>query len=140
MPWFRNYPDARRVKGAKSVLQSCENCKNRCEFHLFRCKSGLGLGIGFTGRMFVSTRTDWLMVCSICAHSYDIEKIEAKQLQKRESDNSSHRIDYEFHDQQNSSNIRGNSGNQFSGNCRKCGNQTSGLAKFCSACGEYLTK
>jgi hypothetical protein len=118
MVWWSKYPDARPVKNARTRGQECHNCNNRSEHVLYRVKGGLGFGNPLTGRVWASTRTDWVLVCPICEDGVEVSKDIATALQaggERPSAVTS---------------VQGSSGV-----CPSCGTAFTASAKFCGSCG-----
>ncbi len=120
MVWWSEYPDARPVKGARTLDRECETCNNTAPHMLYRVKSGIGFGNPLTGRVWASTRTEWLLVCSVCEMAYLASKDEAKQLQEGGLPTTSR--------------LSGG-GDQRADTCSSCGTQVGTDANFCGTCG-----
>lgn len=140
MVWWSNRPDIRAVKDGHSIEKECQRCENFCAHNFFKSKSGIGFGNPLTGKIWVSTRTEWLFVCSICENYLLIEKEEAERMIASQSNKQN----------QNPSNPRSTRPNDAaaaggpkvykeSRSCSKCGQEVSSSSKFCGFCGMPLT-
>ena len=85
MVWWGGNPRLDPVVGARSHTQVCDNCNNSAEHTLHRVKTGAGFGNPITGKMWVSTRTEWVMVCVICETGFPVTKEVAQDLQSGRS-------------------------------------------------------
>ena len=81
MVWWSSQADARPVKNARTHETVCGNCGNTTQHVLFRVKGGVGFGNPFTGRMWASTRSDWILVCPTCEDFFEVTKDVAASLQ-----------------------------------------------------------
>ena len=117
MVWWGGNPRLDPVVGARSHTQVCDTCKNSAEHTLHRVKTGAGFGNPITGKMWVATRTEWVMVCVICEEWFPVTKEVAQDLQSGRSVTAG-------------SGASGTS--QF---CESCGSELEGGARFCGSCG-----
>jgi len=120
MVWWGGSPRLEPVVEARSHTQVCDNCNNSAEHTLHRVKTGAGFGNPITGKMWVSTRTEWVLVCVICEAGFPVTKEVAQDLKSgaytatRPS-------------------VAGTS--QF---CDSCGAEHSDAARFCGSCGTAI--
>ena len=125
MVWWSNYPDARPVPGASTLVHDCANCGNRTEHALYQVNSGLGLGNPLTGKRWISTRTEWMLVCPTCEEGSVVDKEFARGLRQPDG-------------------LRANRRTSHSGvsrhpnACASCDTPVALTARFCGSCGRRL--
>jgi hypothetical protein len=132
MVWWSNQPDARLVRNARTHEQTCTNCDNWTEHVLFQVKGGVGFGNPLTGKMWVSTRTDWALVCPICESGDPIDKLFAQELQEPAHDRSTAGFGAPPAGQADTA--------DSSTACQSCGEPTGPAAKFCGSCGHRVAQ
>ncbi len=80
MVWWSNSIKFTPAAGARTVSQECWNCGNRTDHVLHFAKSGIGFGNPITGKLWVSTRRQWALVCPVCEQGDPVDKQVAKDL------------------------------------------------------------
>ena len=114
---------ADRVKNARTEKIQCFACNNTSDHVLYRAKTGVGFGNPLTGKLWLSTRSEWMLVCSICESFIEASKDMVEELQKPAS--TKRIIADKPHDK-----------NQ----CSSCKNPVSQSANFCGNCGKKVTE
>ena len=80
MVWWSNKIRFMPVEGARTIDQECCNCGNRTAHVLHFAKSGVGFGNPITGKLWVSTSKQWVLVCPVCEQGDPVDKQVAKDL------------------------------------------------------------
>jgi len=122
MVWWGGNPRADPIKNARTETLDCDHCNNRADFVLHRAKTGAGFGNPITGKLWVSTRTEWILICPICEMALMITKEEAKQLQEPV--------------------IKPTTATQSSPSqkvCSSCNEVVNATARFCGSCGNEIS-
>ena len=122
MVWWGGTARADAIKNARTETLDCDHCGNRTDHVLHRAKSGPGFGNPITGKMWVSTRSEWLLMCPICEMALMITKEDAKQLQE--------------------SVMKPTTATQSSPSqkaCSSCNEKVNVTARFCGSCGNEIS-
>ena len=122
MVWWGGSARADAIKNARTETLDCDHCGNRTEHALHRAKSGAGFGNPITGKMWVSTRSEWMLMCPVCEMALMITKEDAKRLQEPAVRQSA---------------PTGAPSSQKT--CPSCNEVVNATARFCGSCGRENT-
>ena len=135
--------DARPVESAPAKVYKCSHCLNESKHHLYKVKGGIGFGNPITQKIWISSSTEWIMVCEICENYSQVTKSEADSIQNVKSQNnttvnapprkaklSSDQVAKQTHNKKKPTQAK-----IRSSQCVKCNSELSVQAKFCGKCG-----